>query len=373
MRLVTATVIKTHKTQHGVQRLFVEYPDAKGTLVKGEALRYEELAPPCEEGDRIIINTTAVDLSLGTGGSSPVLANLSAIERNGPVVFDDPAAGGGHIMKLRYTPLQHEVLSVEEPDSPFHEIMGKAVSLKGTPVVCCELHSQVPLVAAAIKHKEPNACIVYCMTDEAALLASFSTLLVQMRIAGLIDASITCGQAFGGDYEAVNLYSGMLAAVAVCKADVIICAQGPGLVGTATRFGHGGLSQAEALHAATVLDGVSIATLRLSFVDARKRHKGVSHHTLTSLGRVCLIKAIVPFPASLSMEQEELIERQLKESGILQRHEVVEVDFDEAEIDLLGLEVKTMGRTQNDDPAFFAACFAAGIFAAQLLSARQKE
>jgi len=370
MRLVIAEVTKAYKTKNGVQRLLVTYPDSNEKPTRGEALRYVELAPACEAGDKILINTTAVDLSLGTGGISPVLVNLTAIERNGVVAFNDPAPGGGHIMKLRYTPLQHEVLSVEEPSSPFHEIMAKAVSLKGTPVICCELHSQIPLVAAAIRYKDPDARIVYCMTDDAALLATFSTLLVQMRTAGLLDASITCGQAFGGDYEAVNLYSGLLAAVAVCEADVIICSQGPGLVGTATQFGHGGLSQAEALNAATVLDGVPIATLRVSFTDARQRHLGISHHTLTALGRVCLAKALVPFPANLPSEQSAFIEKQLTESGIPQRHEVVKVSFNEAEIDLFGLEVTTMGRTQSDDPAFFSASFAAGIFAAQLLQAR---
>jgi len=371
MRLVTAEVTKAFKTTHGVQRLAVRYLNAQGKLTRGEAFRYVALAPPCEAGDRIIINTTAIDLSLGTGGLSPVLVNLTAIERSGPVVFDDPVPGGAHIMKLRYTPLQHEVLSVEEPDSPFHEIMSKATSLKGTPVVCCELHSQVPLIAAAIKHKKPDAHIVFCMTDEAALLASFSTLLVEMRTAGLLDASITCGQAFGGDYEAVNLFSGMLAASAVCEADVIICAQGPGLVGTATRFGHGGLSQAEALNAASVLDGVPIAALRVSFADARQRHLGISHHTITALGRVCLVKAAIPFPLNLPTEQEEFIENQLVESGLVQRHEVVKVNFSESQIEMCGLEVTTMGRTQGDDPAFFSASFAAGIFAAQLLDARQ--
>lgn len=372
MRLVIAQVTKAFKTQHGVQRLLVDYANAKGKPTSGEALRYVELAPHCSVGDRVLINTTAVDLALGTGGISPVVANLTALEHSARGAFEDPAPGGGHIMKLRYTPLQHEVLSVEEPASPFHEIMANAVSLMGTPVICCELHSQVPLVAAALKAASPHARIVYCMTDEAALLAGFSDLLVQMRTAGLIDASITCGQAFGGDFEAVNLYSGMLAATAVCEANAIICSQGPGLVGTSTRFGHGGLSQALALNAATVLDGAPIAVLRLSFADARPRHQGVSHHSLTALGRICLAKAIVPFPASLSPTQCEQVELQLKESGILQRHEVVEVDFNEKDIDLLGLEVTTMGRTQGDDPAFWTACYAAGTFAAQLLNTRQQ-
>jgi hypothetical protein len=373
----------------------------------------------------VLVNTTAVDLGLGTGGVCFVVANMTAIERSGCVAFDDanpvvdmaaandaatanaaltnavaldianidasatPAATApantvsaacapaarttaGHIMKLRYTPLQHEVLSVEEPASPHHAVMEQARSLEGAPVVCCELHSQVPLVAAAVKHVMPRAKTVYCMTDEAALPASFSTLLGRMRERGLIDVCITCGQALGGDLEAVNLYSGLLAATAICGADIIICAQGPGIVGTATRFGHGGLAQAQALNAAAVLNGVPIALLRLSFADARARHQGVSHHTLTVLGTACLAEAHVPVPGDLSPEQAATVNRQLEEAGALDRHGFVTVTVDREAIDLCGLEVTTMGRAQTDDPAFFSASFAAGIFAAQLLSEKER-
>jgi hypothetical protein len=270
-------------------------------------------------------------------------------------------------MKLRYTPLQHEVLSVEEPASPHHAALEQACSLEGAPVVCCELHSQVPLVAAAVRHIRAEARVVYCMTDEAALLASFSTILAQMRESGLLDACITCGQAFGGDLEAVNLYSGLLAAATVCKADVIVCAQGPGIVGTATRFGHGGLAQAQALNAAAALDGVPIAPLRLSFADARERHQGVSHHTLTALGQACLAEAVIPLPDDLLPKQAEMIDRQLTEAGILDRHGLINVSVQRDAIDLRGLEVMTMGRAQADDPAFFSASFAAGIRAARFL------
>ncbi len=376
MRLVTARVIKAQEAKHGVQHLVVEYEEVDGEVVQGKALLYEDLAPQCGVGDMVLMNVTAVDLKLGTGGISPIIANITATRQsiddpqNGSVVFNDPAPGGGHIIKLRYTPMQHDVLSVEEPDSPFHKIVNETNSLKGTPVVCCELHSQVPLIAAAIKHELPDAKIVYCMTDEAALLASFSDLLVQMREKGLLCASITCGQAFGGDYEAVNLYSGMLAAVAVCQADIIIVAQGPGIVGTATRFGHGGLAQAEALNAAAVLDGMPIATLRMSFTDARARHQGVSHHTITALSRACLVKSYIPLPPHISAEQKEILETQIEESGITKRHTIVNPDFDAATIDLMGLKVMTMGRTQEHDPVFFSAAFAAGIYAAKVLKER---
>jgi hypothetical protein len=330
-----------------------------------EALRYEALAPPCEVGDTLLINTTAVDLGLGTGGVGFVVANLTAIERSGPLAFNDDVSAG-HIMKLRYTPLQHEALSVEEPASPHHEVMQQAHTLGGIPVVCCELHSQVPLVAAAIKYVMPEARVVYCMTDEAALLASFSTLLADMRQVGLIDLSISCGQAFGADMEAVNLYSGMLAATAVCAADVIICAQGPGIVGTATRFGHGALAQAQALNAVASLGGVPIAPLRLSFADARKRHHGVSHHTLVVLGTACLAPALIPLPDDLSPQQAATVKRQLEESNIFGRHMAADVSVAGAAIDTRGLRVTTMGRAQAEDPAFFSAAYAAGILAASI-------
>jgi hypothetical protein len=403
MRLIVARVMEAHQAQHGAQRLVVEREEQSSLRL--EALCYEALVPLCQIGDRVLINTTAVDLGLGTGGVCFVVANITAIERSGCVAFDDgqplvddatsvavaadsgtastasapivptptaSVAPVGHIMKLRYTPLQHEVLSVEEPASPHHALMEQACSLKGAPVVCCELHSQVPLVAAAVKHVRPQAKLVYCMTDEAALLTSFSTLLARMQETGLIDACITCGQTLGGDLEAVNLYSGLLAATAVCGADVIICAQGPGIVGTATRFGHGGLAQAQALNAAAVLDGVPIAPLRLSFADTRARHQGVSHHTLVALGTACLAEAVIPVPNDLSLMQAATVNRQLEEAGILDRHGRVDIAVEREGIDLRGLKVTTMGRAQVDDPAFFSASFVAGLFAAQLLGEREK-
>ena len=59
-------------------------------------------------GDRVVVNTTAVDLGLGTGGWHVVHWNL---ERDG---WDGP--GGGHIMKLRYTSLQIDTGAAEEHD-----------------------------------------------------------------------------------------------------------------------------------------------------------------------------------------------------------------------------------------------------------------
>jgi hypothetical protein len=248
--------------------------------------------------------------------------------------------------------------------------MTEACSLEGTPIVCCNLFSQVPLVAAAVKDRNPQAHIVFCMTDQAALMLGFANLAAEMRELGLLDGIVTCGQALGGDLEAVNLHSGLLAARHILQADIIIVSIGPGIVGTNTPFGHGGIAQAEALNAAAVLDGLPIATLRLSFADARSRHQGVSHHSLTALGVATLAEAVIAFPDDLPSEQAELVEQALQSAGILDKHGLVHVALSASAIDLRGLAVTTMGRSQADDPAFFSAAFAAGVLAADMLSSK---
>jgi hypothetical protein len=309
----------------------------------------------------VLVNTTAVDLALGTGGSHIVVARYA--EGVG-VVLDDPS--GGHVVKLRYLPMQVDVLSVESQESPHHERMRAAESLEGMPVVCCGLHSQVPLVAAAIKAADADLAVAYCMTDEAALPIALSELVAQAESVGLIDTTFTCGQSFGGRFEAVGLHSGLLAARYVAGADVAVVAIGPGVVGTATPFGHGGIAQGEALNAVSAVGGTPIACLRVSFADKRQRHRGVSHHTLSALARIALAPVHVALP-SLPEELSDAIEESLEQAGVWARHErVLSSAGRTPPPSLCGVEVKTMGRGLSDDPAFFAAAFAAGDIASQI-------
>jgi len=380
MRLTAATVIEATEPLHAVQRLVCECADGQRVA----ALNYLELGALLAVGEPVTLNVTALDLQLGTGGvafvvpqSSPETysqpgraAASSPADSASPSEPASPSAPAGHIIKLRYTPLQRDVLTVEEQSSPHHSVMQQACSLEGVPVVCCNLHSQLPLVAAAARQCVPAASIAYCMTDQAALPLAFSQIAASARDTGLINATITCGQALGGDLEAVNLHSGLLAARHVLKADIIIVALGPGIVGTDTPFGHGGIAQAEALNAAAALDGVPIATLRLSFADKRPRHQGLSHHSTSALGRACLAQAILAMPASLPSVQHDAIMLTLEEQGLLDRHGLVEVPSPPAAPDLRGVQVTSMGRSQQDDPAFFAAAFAAGYLAARFHAER---
>jgi hypothetical protein len=363
MRLVWATVQSVRSTEPGLQELDVATEDGRPLSI---ALNYPRLAGACCAGDRVLLNTTAVELGLGTGGKHFVVARLG--EGTG-VALDAPS--GGHVMKLRYSPLQTDVVSVESPESPSHHVMLTADELGGMPVVCCGLHSQVPLVAAAVKNADPGCHIVYCMSDDASLPLQLSGVVAASAAAGLIDATISCGQAFGGDFEAVNLHSGLLAARHVAGAHVAIVAIGPGVVGTSTAFGHGGVAQGEAINAAAALGGTPIPVLRVSFADARERHRVVSHHTLCALTRVALAPALIAVPP-LPAEQAEQVEAALEGAGVWRLHRRAPDRPSTSAPDMRGVEVTTMGRGPADDPAFFAAGFAAGAAAAVLASSSER-
>lgn len=358
MRLVWGTVAAAEAAEAGAQRLTVVLD---GDTASARALAYPTLSGLCAEGDRVLCNTTAVDLSLGTGGEHFVVARAGE-----GVALDDPVAG--HIMKLRYTPLQRDVTVVEEPASGYHEVMAAARSLEGMPVVCCGLHSQVPLVAAAIKESGADVRVAYVMTDEASLPMAVSRLVPRMRVQGLLDTTITAGQAFGGELEAVNLYSALLAARHVATADVAIVAIGPGIPGTGTPFGHSGVAQGQAVNAAFALGGVPVACLRLSFADARPRHVPVSHQTLTALSSVALARAVVAVP-ELTGEQQTSVDIALDSAGLWERHDRCDVPGRSLP-DTGPIAVRSMGRSADEDPAFFIAAAAAGRCAARLLGAR---
>jgi hypothetical protein len=358
MRLVWGTVRSVLAVHEDAEVLEVATDDDRPP---SSAFNYPKLVGSCAAGDRVLLNTTAVELGLGTGGKHFVVARLG--EATG-VALDAPS--GGHVMKLRYTPLQTDVVSVESPESPHHDAMLAAEDLGGMPVVCCGLHSQVPLVAAAIKQVDPDCRVAYCMTDGASLALPLSDVVRASVDAGLIDSTITCGQAFGGEYEAVNLHSGLLAARYVASAGVAVVAIGPGVAGTATPFGHGGVAQGEAVNAVAALGGIPILTLRLSFADTRDRHRIVSHHTVSALTRVALAPALVAVP-DLPAPQAEQVEAALENSGVWQLHTRSQATCTGSPApDMRGVVVTTMGRNREDDPAFFAAAYAAGVTAANV-------
>ncbi len=326
------------------------------------ALAYPALVGRPEPGDTVLLNTTALAMGLGTGGYAMVVAVPDRLPPDPP--------GPGHLVKARYTPLQATVLGVDEQDSPHHAVLRDADSLDGAPVIVADLHSALPPILAGLLAARPGTRVVYVMPDGGALPAWFSMSIARLREAGALAATVTTGQAFGGDLEAVTVHTGLLAARLVLDAEVIVVAQGPGNLGTGTRWGFSGVTAGEAVNAAAVLAGRPVASLRVSEGDLRERHIGVSHHSVTAYGRVALARADVPVPelggpfgARVAAEAAVLGDRHtLVPVGVEGLREVLAA----AERDW-GVRLSTMGRRLDQDLAYFLTAAAAGRHAAALL------
>jgi Protein of unknown function (DUF3866) len=344
----TGDVVRVLEERPGLQRVEVE-------LGCGPERAYvlPQLTGTVAPGDRVVVNTTAVELGLGTGGWHVVHWNLARESLHEP--------GPGHIIKGRYTSLQADVGSTEEHAAELAEVE----SIGGMPVVAAALHSQVPAVAVAFKDAVPDARLVYVMTDGAGLPLALSDLVFDLRRRGLLDATVTCGHAFGGDLEAVSIFSALAVARHVAAADAAVVAMGPGIVGTNTRLGFTGMEVGPILDAAAALGGAPVACLRVSFADPRARHLGLSHHSRTALRLACRERVEVAVPR-LGSGQDERLRADLADAGIDERHELVDVDPPDvlALLERADLEVVSMGRPAADDPALFLAAGAAGALAA---------
>ena len=330
-----------------------------GTTVR--ALAYPALTGAPEPGDRVLLNTSALDLGLGTGGYALVIAVPGRLP-------PDPA-GPGHLVKARYTPLQACVAGADEQGSAHHDVLRDADDLGGMPVVIADLHSALPAVLAGYYAAQPGGgprpAVAYVMLDGGALPAWFSRTAAALAEAGWLAGTITTGQSFGGDLETVTLHSGLLAARHVLGAALAVVTQGPGNLGTGTRWGFSGLAAGEAVNAAAVLGGRPVASLRVSEADPRERHRGVSHHSLTAYGRVALARADVVVP-DLPGEFGSRVAAQA--APLSARHDLVTVSTAGLAGALAACPVplSTMGRGLDRDGAYFLAAAAAGRHAAAL-------
>lgn len=356
-------VIEVIRQRPGVQTVRVQLLDGSMQGEVETALHYTDLGCEVLVGDVVRLNTTAVRLGLGTGGKHFVMDQIG-LEREQESIYPNKL---GHIIKGRYTPWQRAVLACEEPDHHGHELLREAVSLEGIPVICAELHSQVPAIVATLHwlhQQSENASqplrVAYVMTEGGAMPATFSETIHRLRAHQLLVGTITVGQTYGGDLESVNLYSGLLAAHHLLNADVIITAMGPGVVGTGTIFGHTGIEQGQAVNAVASLQGEPIVCVRMSFADGRARHRGISHHTMTVLENVALASSVVALP-ELPDEQQRIIEKQLNALQIKQKHRVQYHDGSMVEeaASWYDIPLSTMGRSYAEDAVFFQAAGAA--------------
>jgi hypothetical protein len=286
---------------------------------------YPRLTGPVALGDDVLVNVQARELELGSGGFDVLYANMT---RGLDLAVDE----GAHVMKLPYTPVQVAARHAEEGrDLPSR--------LDGLPVVCCSLHSQVAPVCAGIGGGRRAA---YVQVPGGALPVSLSDTVRALKTRQLLDTAVAVGACLEGDVQCVSVASALL----WCAAegfDVVVCAIGPGVVGTGSSFGHGGMAAATAAHAARALGGAPVIAARASQGDPRERHRGLSHHVRDILR---LAEGVtVAWPRGFDPPGD--IEVQL-------------VDVDGWEEACAGLSLSHMGRSPGEDPLFFAAAFAAG-------------
>jgi hypothetical protein len=360
MQWRAGTVLEQVRRWPGAVECTVALDDVPDPPVR--ALAYTAMVGAPRPGERVLLNASALLRGLGTGGLAFVVARPDDLPA-------DPPSGPGHIVKARYTPMQQMLLAVDEQDSPHHAGLADADDLDGMPVVVADLHSALPAVLAGIRQVRPDARVAYVMTDGGALPAAFSRAVAGLTDAGWLAATVTVGQAFGGDHEAVTTHTGLLASRHVVGADVAVVVQGPGNVGTGTRWGYSGVACADALHAADVLGGRCVASLRVSGADRRERHRGISHHSRTAYGRALLTPADLPLTTLPDAVLDALVRRQAAELVASARADLtmVEVPADGllAALGSSPVPLTTMGRGL-EDPAPFLAAAAAGAHAAAL-------
>ena len=325
-----ARVVEAGPADGAEQRLLVDVPDRGTREARGDVA----LLGAAREGDEVIVNTQAADLGLGSGGFDVVHVNLTR-------GLDGGGVAGAHVMKLNYSPIQHAV----EPVEP-----GELRLPLARPVAVISLHGQLAPLAWAAGQARPGMRAGFVQTAGGALPGGMSRTVAELIDRGLLAGHLTAGSAYGGrDGEAITTAGALHHGFHDLGWDAAICGPGPGILGSATPLGHGGLVALESAHTALALGCPVLLCPRMSSGDPRERHRGLSHHSRTVL-ELLLERVVVAGPP----EAEQML------GGAAARHELRFLDADVDGYAQSGLPASTMGRAIGEDRLFFAAAIAAG-------------
>jgi hypothetical protein len=328
--------------------LVVEIDGARRPAWADEALLGE-----MREGDEVVVNAAALDLGLGSGGFDVVHVNLTR-------GLGAAAAGEAHMMKLNYTSLQHPVEPVEGLPhlAPGGEGAGaSAAAREDIPVAVLPLHGHLAPAAWAAAQARPGIRVGYVQTAGGALPGSLSRDVAELAGRGLLSGHITAAPAYGGEHEALSTVGALDAAATALGWDAILVGPGPGIIGSDTEFGHGGMATLDSAHAALSLRLPTLISPRLSSADPRERHRGLSHHTATVL-ELLLAPVDVAVPEGATEASSQI------EAASAGRHRLKHVRVDLDGYAASRLPASTMGRQLADDPLFFEAPLAAGALLA---------
>jgi hypothetical protein len=330
LRLRRATVVVAGPDDLPEQRLSIELDGGE----RRSAVADVGLVGVAQPGDEVVVNVEAVELKLGSGGFDVVHVNLTR-------GLGADGVPGAHVMKLNYTSLQHAVAPVEEGDpaatpAPLELPLGR-------PVAVLALHGQLAPLAWAFGQAAPDARLGYVQTAGGALPGGHSCVVRDLRDSGLLAGHLTAGPAFGGaDGDAITTAAALHHGLAVLGWDAAVAGPGPGILGSGSALGHGGLQALDSAHTAVALGCPTLLVPRMSSTDLRTRHRGLSHHTRTVLD-LLLEPVVVAIPEGERPGDE--------------RHDWRALPADLDAYSRSELPTRSMGR---EDPLFFAAALAAG-------------
>jgi hypothetical protein len=330
------------------------------------AINYNSITGVIEVGDPVLVNTTACTLNLGTGGYHFIMANWNTSGLK--------LKGEGHGIKLKYTPIQSKFLLSEE----YHankNFFNHNLHLHGKLVMVGELHSMLSPLCAYLKYFS-NECIRigYIMTDHGALPLAFSRNVAVLKEKNILDVTATTGNAFGGDFECVNIYSSLQAVFSIGQCDIVIITMGPGSLGTGTKYGFSGLELGLYVNLVISMGGKAFYIPRIGFNDQRIRHRGISHHSLTVLKDIIQppMTLVLPF---MKKNYQNIVYTQLKRHGLLSKFNTAFSDGSSilSAIEHYGLCPKTMGRGIDQEPLFFYTLGALGSYVLKVLGKRSRD
>jgi hypothetical protein len=362
----------------GEQRLVVELAGDDTSATPRAAIADVALVGRAEVGDQVIVNVQALDLGLGSGGFDVVHVNLT----RGLAGEGTP---GAQVMKLNYTSLQHAITPVE--DEPLQLPVGR-------PVAVLALHGQLAGLAWAFAQSAPAMKLGYVQTEGGALPGGHSRTVRALREQGLLAGYLTAGPAFGGEAEAITTAGALHHGLRTLGWDAAVCGPGPGIIGSGSPLGHGGMVALDSAHVALALGCPTLLVARLSAGDTRSRHRGFSHHTLTVLDML-LEPVTVALPAGMRSPVGSDLRAELgavfaaakparkgkarpapaaadEHPAVDRPARIARHDWRRASVDLpgyasSGLPAETMGRGLMEDPLFFSAALAAGSALAELV------
>lgn len=320
--------------------LDIDHPSKK-------AINYNKMTGSLKKGDIVLVNTTACSLNLGTGGHHYIMANLH--------MNTQKLTGDGYGMKLKYTPNQINVLFAEAQESPLHQQFNKELNLEGKQIYIGELHSMLVPLSAHLKYRIQEKIKIACIiTDHGALPLWMSKNIEKLKSMGILDTVISIGNAFGGDYECVNIYTALQLGANILNMDAIIITMGPGIMGTGTPYGFSGLELGFYVDLCYYRGAKPLYVPRISFIDTRPRHYGISHHFINSLNKIIQnpIPIIIP---NMDKSKTKHIINQLKQYKLLSKHPVKIRDGRgiRTSLEYYQLNPKSMGRGFGEDPDFF--------------------